>query len=103
MFSQDCLILDAYCIINLYASGVMDAILRSIATSIAVAAYVRDKEALTIACESPGNMASQRETIDLQPLIAGGLLRVVSPETEEELSTLVNFAVHLDDGEAITG
>lgn len=103
MFSQDYLILDACCIINLYASGVMDAILRSITTSIAVAAYVRDKEALTVACESPGNTASQRETIDLQPLITGGLLRVVAPETEEELSTLVHFAVHLDDGEAITG
>ena len=103
MFSQDCLILDACCIINLYASGVMDTILRSITTSIAVAAYVRNKEALTIACESPGNTASQREAIALQPLITSGLLRVVAPETEEELSTLVNFAVHLDDGEAITG
>lgn len=103
VFSQDCLILDACCIINLYASGVIEAILRSITTSIAVAAYVRDKEALTVACESPGGTAPQREVIDLQPYIASGLLQVVSPETEEELDTFVNFAVHLDDGEAITG
>ncbi len=103
VFSQDCVILDACCIINLYASGVMGAILRSITSSIAVAAYVRDHETLTIACESPGNRLSQRESIDLQQFIDEGLLRVVSPETHEELVTVVNFAAHLDDGEAITG
>jgi len=38
----------------------------------------------------------------LQPIIDRGLLRVVTPETEAENITFVNFAATLDDGEAIT-
>lgn len=103
LFSQDCVILDACCIINLYASGVMGAVLRSITSSIAVAAYVRDHETLTVACETSAGTSLQREDIDLQPFIDEGVLTVASPETDQELVTVVTFAVHLDDGEAFTG
>src|SRR6266700_4130778 len=48
IFSQDCIILDACCVINLYASGQMGNILQSIAKVVAVAAYVRDEEAQRI-------------------------------------------------------
>ena len=103
VFSQDCIILDACCIINLYASGQMGDILKSISKSVAVAAYVRDEEALRIFCGQAGNETEEYERIDLQPFIDRGLLRVVTPETEAENITFVNFAAALDDGEAITG
>jgi hypothetical protein len=103
VFSQDCIILDACCIINLYASGQMGDILKSISKSVVVAAYVRDEEALRIFCGQAGNGTEEYERIDLQPFIDCGLLRVVTPETEAENITFVNFAATLDDGEAITG
>jgi hypothetical protein len=103
VFSQDCIILDACCIINLYASGQMGSILKSISKSVAVAAYVRDEEALRIYSGLEGDETQKDEQINLQPFIDSGLLIVVSPETEAENTTFVNFAVTLDDGEAITG
>jgi hypothetical protein len=103
VFSQDCIILDACCIINLYASGEMGDILKSISKSVAVAAYVRDEEALRIYSGLEGDETQKYEQIDLQPFIDCGLLIVVSPETEAENITFVNFAAILDDGEAVTG
>lgn len=103
VFSQDCIILDACCIINLYASGQMGEILKSISKSVAVAAYVRDKEALRIYSGHDGDETERYEKIDLQPFIDSGLLIVVSPETEAENISFVNFTVALDDGEAVTG
>lgn len=103
VFSQDCIILDACCIINLYASGHIGDILKSISKSVAVAAYVRDEEALRIYTGHDSDEAEKYEQIDLQPFIDCGLLIVVSPETEAENITFVNFAAALDDGEAITG
>ena len=104
VFSQDGIILDACCIINLYASGQMDGILQSISKSVAVAAYVRDEEALRIFGEPEGNVTRKYERIDLQPFIDCGLLTVVLPETEAENITFINFAAALGgDGEAITG
>jgi hypothetical protein len=103
VFTQDCIILDACCIINLYASGEMESILKAISKSVAVAAYVRDHEALRILSGVDGAVTQRFEQIDLQPLIDCGLLVVVSPESEAENIAFVNFAVVLDDGEAITG
>src|SRR5437764_2523945 len=92
IFSQDCIILDACCLINLYASGQMGSILQSIAKVVAVAAYVRDEEAQRIYA---GDGAQKHEKIDLQPFINSGLLIVVSPETEAEDISFVNFAAAL--------
>lgn len=103
VFSQDCIILDACCIINLYASGEMGNILKCISKSVAVAAYVRNEEALKIYSGFEGDITQKYEQIDLQRFIDWGLLIVVSPETEAENTTFVNFALSLDDGEAITG
>jgi hypothetical protein len=101
--SHDGLILDACCVINLYASGEMSDILQALSTSVAVAAYVKDKEATRILCEPDGTSVRKYEQIDLQPFIDHGLLVIVSPDNEAEDTTYVNFAVDLDDGEAITG
>jgi hypothetical protein len=101
--SHDCIMLDACCVLNLYASGYMDAILQALSTSVAVAAYIKEKEALRILCEPDGTSVRKYEQIDLQPFIDQGLLVIVSPDNEAEDTTYVNFAVDLDDGEAVTG
>ena len=63
-------------------------ILRSLPKPVAVADYVYDSEILQA---------------DLQELVEEDLLIVVTTESAEEMNTFVNLAVHLDDGEAITG
>jgi hypothetical protein len=100
-FAHDCIILDACCIINLYASGRIDELLKALPTSVSVATYVHEQEALFVGA-SDGSDSKVR--IDLKPLIDQGLLRSVQPETEAENITFIDFAAKLgDDGEAITG
>jgi len=99
--AHNCLILDACCIINVYASGRMHDILASLARAVTVAAYVQDYEARAVyAADGSG----AREVIDLSPFINQGLLRVVDIETADERANYLDFAARLgDDGEAITG
>lgn len=99
--THNCLILDACCIINVYASGRMGDILTSIARSVTVAAYVKDNEARAVyAADGSGT----REVIDLSPFITQGLLHVVDLDTAAENANYLEFASKLgDDGEAITG
>jgi hypothetical protein len=63
-------------------------ILLAIPGYVALAIFVLDEELLRI---------------NLQPLVAQGIIRVVLFESEAEENAFVNFAVELDDGEAITG
>ena len=88
VFSHAGLILDACCAINLHMSGHMEEILQALPGCVALAAFVLDEEILRS---------------NLQPLIAQGLIQIVSPESEAEETSLVNFAAELDDGEAVTG
>lgn len=97
------LIIDACGVINLAASGHMKDILVATRQSIAVATYVRDVEALRIDGRMVGGVKGPDERIDLQPLIDDGLLELVQPDSEAEDNTFVDFAVEVDDGEAITG
>jgi hypothetical protein len=69
-------------------SGHMEDILQAIPGCVTLATFVLDEEMLRS---------------NLQPLIARGLIHVVSPESEAEETSFVNFAAELDDGEAITG
>ncbi len=98
-FSHECLILDACCIINLYASGQMEAILRAVPGSVTVAVYVKNEEVLKV--YDPATKAT--EDIDLRPFIDRNLLVVVDLDLAAEAETYVNFAALVDDGEAITG
>ncbi len=100
-FFHDCIILDACCIINLYASGQMRAVLETIPKNLSVAAYVKDHEALNVYSGPVNNVKST--LIDLQPFIDDNLLLLVDIETEAEENIYINFAERLDDGEAITG
>lgn len=105
VFLHKCIILDACCIINLYASGHFTEILEAIPTSVTVATYVQEKETLKIRSSSPAEhgMPRRTEQIDLQPAINRGLLLSVSPESEAENATYAEFLDFVDIGEAITG
>lgn len=104
VFLHDCIILDACCVMNLYASRKMSEILETIPKPVAIAAYIHKEEALWVYGGPDDNVTQEKERIDLQPLIERRLLTVVSPETETEQNTFVAFATILgDDGESITG
>lgn len=97
-FKHDTLILDASCVINLYASRKMVEILSAVPADITIAAYVADKEALQI------RGSVENEDIDLQPMIADGLITIVTPETESETETALSIAAAIrGQGEAETG
>jgi hypothetical protein len=69
-------------------SGRMEEILQAIPGYVALAIFVLDEEILRS---------------NIQPLVEQGLIRTVSLESEAEENAFVNFAVDLDDGEAVTG
>ena len=87
-FAHDCIILDASCIISLYASGQMEGILQSIQKSVAVAAFVFNREALWIYGGPDEDVKQTKEKIELQPFVDAGLLKVVTvaPGDDVELA-----------------
>lgn len=88
-FRHSCVIIDACCLITLYESGHMNEVLSCVPSSVAVAAYVKEKEILQF---------------DLQPLIEEGLLLLVDLDSPAEQNTAVDYAAELrDNGEAFTG
>lgn len=98
-FEKEGIILDACCIINLYAGSVMQEVLESIPAPFFVDRYVKEKEALTIKGEAENEFID----IDLNPFIQDQILQEVTLTGAEELNTFVNLAVSLDDGEARCG
>lgn len=99
--AHDRLILDACCVINLFASARMGAILRAWPVAVVIADYVRDEEALVVRAGTEGS-GLPAEPIDLRPLIGEGVLEVTALE-EAEAETFVTFAAAFgDDGEATT-
>ena len=102
-FLHDHIILDACCIITLFASLVIEPVLSAISISIAVSKYVAEKEAL-YCYSNPANGATPKKTeINLQPLIHHDLIEIVSLDINKEADTMVQFASELNDGEAATG
>ena len=94
-FIKDCVILDACVVINLYASGYMQAILAAIPCKIMMTSYVKDEETLSTIGRADG---------DLQQFIDNGLIVIVEPEFEQEEEKFINFVyARLDEGEAYTG
>ena len=100
---HECIILDACCLINLFASGRPKDILKSLATRVFVARYVWRNEGLSINGAPNSGTGFQETRIDLQPLIDCGLISLAEFESEAEDTLFVNFAAYMDDGEAITG
>ncbi len=102
-FKHDTLILDASCVITLYASGRAEAILRSVPSTITIAAYVFDREALWYFDGPNSDVRSSRAQIDLQQIVDDGLLTIVDLDSNAEKELYTTFRKRLDSGEAITG
>ncbi len=95
---HDSIILDASCIINFYASGYFESIIRSLNHKCKIAMYVYKQEALTIY----DSKIKAKESIQLDPFIENKLIEIVSPD-EDELEAMLYFVnLNLDDGEAYT-
>jgi predicted nucleic acid-binding protein len=95
------ILLDACCLLNLYATGRIEEIVRSIRAQFGIVAVVAT-EALYVYRGGGGQDAQQRVPVDTSPLVAAGLLDILRPETELEHLSFVAFAAVLDDGEAMT-
>lgn len=100
-------ILDACCLINLFATGRTEEILQALSYRLAVARYVVEEEILEIAAEGPDpSSASSEGRVSLHPLLAElvekDVLEQLDLDSEEEQGELLRFATELDDGEAHT-
>jgi predicted nucleic acid-binding protein len=96
------IILDASCLLNLYASGKLREIAATLPQPLAVAEYVVQQEALYIRHRATEQDPEEREPVDIEPLIAAGLIQVITLNNEAEATTFVDLASEMDDGEAMT-
>ena len=96
-------LLDASCLINLYATGRLREIALALPYPLGVSDYVVEKEALYVWRAGASTAEDERALVDLEPLIEEGLIRVMCLETEDEERSFVDLASTMDDGEAITG
>ncbi len=94
-------LLDCCSLLNLYATRHLAEILEALDVRFAVAEAVVGEAGYVLRGGDSEN-ATERELVDLQPLITAGLLEVWRPESEAEYVSFVNFAAEVDDGEAMT-
>jgi hypothetical protein len=100
MTSPAPLLLDGCVVLSLYASRRMEEILRANHGPYLVAEAVL-REALYVHVHV--GEFREKELVSLEPLLTAGILAVVDPESDDELLTLFDLALHLDVGEAMTG
>ena len=101
--SSPYIILDACCLINLYASGRLGEIVASMPERFAVASYVKEKECLCIYDGPPSNVRKSKKQIDIEQLIQEGKIEIAFLVGDKESIIHINLAFELDDGEAYTG
>ena len=94
------LLLDACCIINFFATGRIEEILRALPYEFATTRYVAAREVLSIAGLTAPGAPLAREVISSEQLEALHDLTILDLSSEEELGEFVRFARDLDDGEA---
>ena len=99
----DFLLLDASCLLNLYATGRLREIAEVLPYQLCVAGYVAEQEALYVRRAGPTDAEEVRIPVDLSSLYEDGLMQLMCLENPTEEATYVNLAAHLDEGEAITG
>lgn len=95
-------LLDASCLLNLYATGRLRDIALALPYRLGVAEYVRQREAIYVWRRGSTGIEDERVPVDLDPLVDEGAIQVVRPERPEEEATFVDFAAVVDDGEAVT-
>lgn len=93
------LLLDTCVVLSLYASRRIEEILGANVGPFLVAEAVL-RESLYIQAVVDG--VREKEPIDLEPLVTGGVVAPIAPDTEEEFQTLIDLSRQLDDGEAMT-
>ena len=103
MQSTRTLILDACCLLNLYATGRLREFATALPYQLAVADYVFEREALYVWLPDSTSGSTERTRIDASTLVAEGLITVVRLDHPEEEALFVDLAVSVDDGEAVTG
>ncbi len=96
------LLLDASCLLNLYATERFGEIASSLREHVAVADYVVDQEAIYVLRRPAPDAAEEQVLVDLSPFVADGLVEVMRLERPAEEATFVALAALIDDGEAIT-
>ena len=99
----DSLLLDANCLLNLYATGRLREITVALPYQFWVADYVVEYEALFIWRPGPTDARDVQEPVDLTPLLEESLIQRKCLEHPAEEATYVDLAALMDDGEAITG
>ncbi len=99
----DLLLLDASCLLNLFATGFLREIADVLPYQLCVADYVAEQEALYVRRAGPTDAEEAQIPVDLSPLHEEGLIQLMCLENPTEEATYVNLAAHLDEGEAITG
>ena len=98
-----CIILDASCLLNLYATGFLREIASAIDVRLEVADYVLEYEAIYTWLPSGTDGDEESVPLDLSPLMAEGLIHAIGLENPVEQVTFVELATLVDDGEAVTG
>ena len=96
------LILDASCLLNLYATERFSEIAASLREQVGVAHYVLEEEALFIRREASADGQDEQVPVDLSPMVSEGLVEVMRLESSNEETTFVALAALIDDGEAMT-
>ena len=96
------LILDASCLLNLYATERFGEIVASLREQVGVADYVLEEEALFIRRETSADGQDDQLLVDLSPFVSEGLVEVMRLESPNEEATFVALAALIDDGEAVT-
>ena len=97
MTKERVLVLDTCVLINLLASGEIENILKVAAQRSFICSAV-EKESIYLRSEDP---AADHEAINLLPLVNNGVLIFCQVEAPDEEQLYVNYAVQLDDGEAM--
>ena len=96
------LILDASCLLNLYATKRFREIAASLRGQVGVVYYVLEEEALFIRLEASADGQDEQVLVDLAPFVSEGLVEVMRLESPNEETTFVTLAALIDDGEAAT-
>ncbi len=93
-------LLDACCVINLFATGRIEEILRLLPYRFAVSQLVADEEVLSIRSTADSAEHPDRRPVNPRELESSGCLEVMDLATPVEKTEFARFAVDLDDGEA---
>jgi predicted nucleic acid-binding protein len=93
-------IMDACCLINLYAAGNLAYLLTSVGGEIHVSSHIFTEAFYILQRDEENGAQLARQRIDIQPAINAGLLHICDVEDGEEQDLFVELATTLDDGEA---